>query len=43
MAFDHPVGTWTVGSIAIIAPLLVIGWFGARNRIRTLASDRPTV
>ncbi|MFE5704372.1 L-asparagine permease [Rhodococcus sp. ACS1] len=41
MAFDHPVGTWTVGSIAIIAPLLVIGWYGARNRIRTLASDRP--
>ncbi|MEV0947464.1 amino acid permease [Rhodococcus sp. NPDC049939] len=40
MALDRPVGTWTVGSIAIIAPLLVIGWFGARKRIHELAAER---
>ncbi|MDJ0485787.1 L-asparagine permease, partial [Rhodococcus qingshengii] len=41
MAFDNPVGTWTVGSIAIIAPLLMIGWYAARNRIRELAIHHP--
>ncbi|WP_072686864.1 amino acid permease [Rhodococcus marinonascens] len=40
MAFDRPVGTWTVGSIAILAPMLVIGWYCARKRINALASER---
>lgn len=40
MAFDKPVGTWTIASILFIAPLLVAGWFLCRNRIRTLAEDR---
>ena len=27
IALDYPVGTYTVGSTAIIVPLLIIGWF----------------
>ncbi|MDJ0395953.1 amino acid permease [Rhodococcus sp. G-MC3] len=40
MAFDTPVGTWTVASILIIAPMLVGGWYLCRNRIRALAAER---
>jgi L-asparagine permease len=40
MAFDKPVGTWTIASILFIAPLLVAGWFLCRNRIRALADER---
>lgn len=40
MAFDKPVGTWTIASILIIAPLLVGGWFMCRSRIRALADNR---
>ena len=40
MAFDTPVGTWTVASIAIIVPLLVAGWYLSRGRIRAIAAER---
>ena len=40
MAFDTPVGTWTVASIAIIVPLLVAGWYLARWRILAIAAER---
>jgi L-asparagine permease len=33
MAFDIPVGTWTVASLVVIAPALVVGWFVVRNRV----------
>lgn len=33
MAFDTPVGTWTVASLVVIIPALIIGWFLARDRI----------
>lgn len=39
MAFDTPVGTWTVASIAIIVPLLVAGWYLSRGRIREIAAE----
>jgi hypothetical protein len=39
MAFDTPVGTWTVASIAIIVPLLVAGWYLSRGRIRAIAAE----
>jgi L-asparagine permease len=37
MAMDYPAGTWTVGSLIIIAPALVAGWYLLRNRIHELA------
>jgi L-asparagine permease len=40
MAFDTPVGTWTVASIVIIVPMLVGGWYLSRNRILAIASER---
>ncbi|MGB6274226.1 MAG: L-asparagine permease, partial [Rhodococcus sp. (in: high G+C Gram-positive bacteria)] len=38
MAFDKPVGTWTVASILLIAPMLIGGWFVCRKRIREVAA-----
>lgn len=38
MAFDKPVGTWTVASILLIAPMLIGGWFLCRKRIREVAA-----
>ena len=40
IAFDYPVGTWTVGSLVIIVPLLVLGWFLCRDRIIEIAEER---
>ena len=40
MAFDNPVGTWTIASLAIIIPLLVLGWYASRKRINELAAVR---
>ncbi|WP_411731329.1 amino acid permease [Paeniglutamicibacter sp.] len=40
MAFDSPVGTWTVASIIVIIPTLMIGWYASRGRIRDIAAAR---
>ncbi|WP_447644036.1 amino acid permease [Nocardioides zeae] len=40
MAFDDPIGTWTVASIGLIGPALVVGWFRCRGRIAALAAER---
>ncbi|MBF6147123.1 amino acid permease [Nocardia nova] len=40
MAFDHPVGTWTVASLVILIPALIIGWFAARSRVLEVARLR---
>jgi L-asparagine permease len=40
MAFDYPVGTWTIASLALIAPALAIGWYLLRDRINRLAAER---
>ncbi|MFI6866342.1 amino acid permease [Nocardia sp. NPDC050406] len=40
MAFDYPVGTWTVASLAIIVPALAIGWFFAKKRVLAIAEER---
>lgn len=37
MAVDYPVGSYTVGSLIIIVPALVIGWYCMRERIYRLA------
>jgi L-asparagine permease len=40
IALDYPVGTWTVASLAIFIPLLVLGWFAFRKRIVAIAEER---
>lgn len=40
IALDYPVGTFTVGSLVVIIPLLVIGWFLNRERIAAIARER---
>lgn len=40
MAFDYPVGTFTVSSLVLIIPLLIAGWFFFRGRIAELARER---
>jgi L-asparagine permease len=40
MAFDPPIGTWTVASLIVIIPALVIGWFAVRSRVLAVAQER---
>ncbi|WP_327093583.1 amino acid permease [Nocardia vinacea] len=37
---DYPVGTWTVASLAVLIPMLIIGWFAARKRVLEIARMR---
>jgi L-asparagine permease len=40
MAFDHPVGSRTVGgAIAFLVPVLIGGWFAVRRRVRAFAAE----
>lgn len=43
MAFDYPNGTYTIGSIPLIAVLLVAGWFGVRKRVQAIHSTAPGI
>lgn len=40
MAFDAPVGTWTVASLVVIVPALMLGWRLSRHRINEIAAGR---
>ncbi|WP_085528840.1 amino acid permease [Kocuria massiliensis] len=40
IGFDYPVGTYTLASMIIIIPALIIGWFVVRTRVRELAAER---
>ncbi|MDB6452973.1 amino acid permease [Falsirhodobacter sp. 20TX0035] len=40
MAFDYPIGTWTVASLVVIVPVLVLGWFLMRDRIWRIAAEQ---
>jgi L-asparagine permease len=40
MAFDYPTGTFTVASLVVIIPLLVLGWYAQRSRILAIAKER---
>jgi L-asparagine permease len=40
MAFDAPVGTWTVGTLVILIPMLIGGWYLVRGRVLALAHER---
>jgi L-asparagine permease len=40
MAFDPPVGTWTVASLVLIIPALIVGWYVVRDRVLEIARER---
>lgn len=40
VAFDYPVGTYTLTSMGIVIPILVLGWFFVRKRVNELADAR---
>jgi L-asparagine permease len=40
MACDPPVGTWTVASLVLIIPALIVGWYAVRGRVREIAKQR---
>ena len=40
MAFNHPIGTWTVASLVILIPLLAGGWYLVRGRVLEIANER---
>jgi L-asparagine permease len=40
MAFDAPIGTWTVATLVVLVPALIGGWYLVRNRVMAIASER---
>lgn len=40
MACDAPVGTWTVGTLVVLIPMLIAGWYLVRGRVRAVAQER---
>ena len=40
MAFDNPIGTWTIASLVVIIPLIIGGWYLCRGRINEIAAAR---
>ncbi|MET3368486.1 UNVERIFIED_CONTAM: L-asparagine permease [Jeotgalibacillus campisalis] len=42
IAFQYPTGTYTVGTLVIIIPALILGWYAVRGRVRELAGQKET-
>ena len=40
MAFNRPIGTWTVASLVVVIPALALGWFAVRKRVQAVAAER---
>ncbi|MEV2224429.1 amino acid permease [Nocardia vinacea] len=40
MAFDRPIGTWTVATLVLIVPALIGGWFLVRGKVMAAARER---
>ena len=40
MAMDPPIGTWTVASLVVIIPALIVGWYVVRARVIAVARER---
>jgi L-asparagine permease len=40
MACDPPIGTWTVATLVVIIPALIVGWFVVRGRVLEVARER---
>jgi L-asparagine permease len=40
MALDAPIGSWTVATLVVIVPALVLGWYRVRGRVLEVAQQR---
>ncbi len=40
MAFNYPIGTWTVASLVVVIPALAGGWLLVRDRVAAIARER---
>jgi L-asparagine permease len=40
IAFDKPIGTWTVATLLVIIPALIGGWYAVRTRVMEAARER---
>jgi L-asparagine permease len=40
MALDPPIGTWTVATLVLIIPALIVGWYAVRGRVLAVAQER---
>jgi L-asparagine permease len=40
MAFDKPLGTWTVATLLVLIPMLIGGWYLVRGRVLSVAEER---
>ncbi|MDT5048374.1 MAG: L-asparagine permease, partial [Mycobacterium sp.] len=40
MALDPPIGTWTVATLVVIIPALIVGWYAVRGRVLEIARER---
>jgi L-asparagine permease len=40
MAFDAPIGTWTVATLVVLIPALIGGWYLVRKRVMAVANER---
>jgi L-asparagine permease len=40
MVFDRPIGTWTIGTLVIIVPALIGGWYLVRKQVTEIAQER---
>jgi L-asparagine permease len=40
MAFDAPIGTWTIGTLVVVIPALIGGWYLVRGRVTAAAHER---
>ena len=40
MAFNYPIGTWTIASLLLVIPALIGGWYLVRDRVLEIAQDR---
>ncbi|ALV42109.1 L-asparagine permease [Pseudarthrobacter sulfonivorans] len=42
IGFQYPTGTYTVGTLVIIVPALILGWYAVRGRVSELARQRES-
>ncbi|WP_037143607.1 amino acid permease [Rhodococcoides fascians] len=40
MAFDAPIGSWTIATLVVIIPALIGGWFLVRTKVLAVAEER---
>ena len=43
MLFDYPIGTYTIGTLVIIFPALIGGWYLVRHRVMAIAAEREAL